>query len=76
MKHLKQMLDDPDLPSVLAAPLQDAVSHVWPAIRAAQQAGDFDAAERIVREALDGAMPHTIAIFEARVASATGDKFQ
>lgn len=74
--HLKEVLAEPDLPSVLAAPLQDAVSVVWPAIRAAQQAGDFDAAERIIRDALAGAMPYTIAIFEARAASAKSGELQ
>ncbi|ESZ77605.1 MULTISPECIES: hypothetical protein [unclassified Mesorhizobium] len=73
MKHLKQMLNGPDLPSVLAAPLQDAISHVWPSIRKAQRSGDFELAEMLIRHALEGAMPTTIAIFEARAASAIGE---
>ena len=74
--HLKAVLAEPDLPSVLSAPLKDAVSLIWPEIRAAQRAGDFHLAEKIIREALDGTMPQTIAIFEARVAATKGDKFQ
>ena len=74
--HLKAVLAEPDLPSVLSAPLKDAVSLVWSEIRAAQDAGDFDLAEKIIREALDGAMPQTLAIFEARVAAANGEKFR
>lgn len=73
MKHLKQMLNEPDLPSVLAAPLKDAISHVWPSIRKAQRSGDFELAEMLIRHALEGAMPTTIAIFEARAASAIGE---
>ncbi|ESZ17796.1 hypothetical protein X735_12580 [Mesorhizobium sp. L2C085B000] len=73
MKHLKQMLNEPDLHSVLAAPLKDAISHVWPSIRKAQRSGDFELAEMLIRHALEGAMPTTIAIFEARAASAIGE---
>ena len=75
-QQLNAVLPEPDLPSVLSAPLKDAVSLVWSEIRTAQRAGDFDLAEKIIREALDGAMPQTIAIFEARVAATKGDKFQ
>ncbi|MER9622698.1 hypothetical protein NKI98_14870 [Mesorhizobium sp. M0222] len=70
------MLADPALPDVLAQPLVDAISFVWPSIRKAQRSGDFDLAEMLIRHALEGAMPTTISIFEARAASATGDKFQ
>lgn len=76
LKRYRAMLADPALPSVLATPLKDAISQVWPSIRKAQRSGDFELAEMLIRHALDGAMPTTIAIFEARVASATGDKFQ
>ena len=75
-QQLKAVLAAPDLPAVLSAPLKDAVSLVWAEVRTAQRAGDFDLAEKIIREALDGAMPQTIAIFEARVAATKGDKFQ
>jgi hypothetical protein len=76
MKHLKQykaMLDAPDLSSALSAPLIAAMSLVWPAIRTAQRAGDFVLAEKLAREALEGATPQTIAIFESRVAAINGD---
>ncbi|MER9761596.1 hypothetical protein [Mesorhizobium sp. M0138] len=73
IKRYRAMLADPALPSVLAAPLKDAISHVWPSIRKAQRSGDFELAEMLIRHALDGAMPTTIAIFEARAASAIGE---
>ncbi|MES0176875.1 hypothetical protein [Mesorhizobium sp. M0006] len=76
IRSLRAVLSPDDLPSALSAPLKDAISHVWPSIRKAQRSGDFELAEMLIRHALDGAMPTTIAIFEARVASATGDKFQ
>ncbi|MER9810416.1 hypothetical protein [Mesorhizobium sp. M0167] len=67
------MLADPALPGVLAQPLIDAISFVWPEIRAAQRAGDFERAEKLAHKALEGATPQTIAIFESRVSAINGE---
>jgi hypothetical protein len=71
--RLKAVLDQPDLSSALSAPLIEAMSLVWPEIQTAQRAGDFVLAEKLAREALEGATPQTIAIFESRVAAINGE---